>query len=363
MKKILCLVMILVLALSIGFSAFAEEYPDLKQKPDGDISVGFLVHNLVAEYNRRCYQAVKVEAAHRGWELTDVVINSDEEGVAAIKTMINKGVDAIVISNMDMPAFGSAIIEARQAGIGVYCVDTEVLEGCISNALACNGVATAKMAYMIASDLNWKGRYCILKMPSVQVHNERINPVTGIWDCYSGMEFVAEEYITFTDVDVGTQAYNYAKRWAEKYGDTIDVIFCSWDGAAIGAANAWVETFPDTDIITAGVDGGSEVWAYIRNGSPVKYSYAQPVELYYHTTMELIVEMQVNGLKPGDEGCTISQWGESIWCDGEIVTPDNVPEVGQPIHAAVGFYGCDPDDADAWYNWTDADGFPMITDN
>lgn len=362
MKKILGIVLALVMLLGC-VTAFAEEYPELKQKPDGDIAIGFLVHNLEAEYNRRCHQAVAVEAAHRGWDLTDCVIASDEEGVAALNTLINKGVDAIVISNMDMPAFASYILQARQAGIGVYCVDTEVLPGCISNALACNGVATVQMAYTVGGALNWNARYAVITIPSLQVHCERVDPVKALFDAYSGMEMVAEEYVSFNEVPVTEQAYNYMKRWGEKFGDTIDLVVGSWDGAAIGAANALADSYPDSDCICIGVDGGSEVWAYIRNGSNVKYSYAQPVELYYHVTFELIDQLQVQGLKIGDEGCSISAEGEAMFCNGAIISPDNVPEVGASVHAVMDFYGGDPDDPDAWYNWTEAGGFPTVTDN
>lgn len=364
MKKILSVLLVLLLAIgALGATAFAEEYPALSVKEDGALRVGFLVQNLESEYNRRCHQAMQVEAAHRGWDLTICVVNSDEERVAALNTLINKEVDAIVISNMDMPAMATYIDNARNAGIGVYNCDTEVLPGCISNALACNGAACAKMAYVVGEDLGWNAKYAVITIPSLQVHGERVEPIKAVFNQYSGMEMVAEEYVSFGDVAVTEQAYNYMKRWCEKFGDTIDLVVGSWDGAAIGAANAIADSFDDSDCITMGIDGGSEVWAYIRNGSNVKYSYAQPVELYYHVTCELVDQLQVQGMQPGDEGCMIGKWGEAIYCDGEIITPDNVPNVGESVHAAINYYGGDPADAGAWYNWTEAGGYPMVEDN
>lgn len=364
MKKVLGILLVAIMLLGC-FAASAEEtqYPALSVKADGKLAVGFLVQNLESEYNRRCHQAMQVEAAHRGWDLTICVVNSDEERVAALNTLINKEVDAIVISNMDMPAMASYIDQARQAGIGVYNCDTEVVPGCISNALACNGVATAQMAYAAGEALGWQANYAVITIPSLQVHGERVEPVKAVFNQYSGMTMVAEEYVSFGDVAVTEQAYNYMKRWCEKFGDTIDLVVGSWDGAAIGAANALADSFEDSDCITMGIDGGSEVWAYIRNGSNVKYSYAQPVELYYHVTCELIDQLQIQGMQPGDEGCSITKWGEAIYCDGAIITPENVPAVGESIHAAINYYGGDPDDPDAWYNWTDAGGYPMVEDN
>ncbi|MEF9974583.1 MAG: substrate-binding domain-containing protein, partial [Clostridia bacterium] len=130
MKKVLCLVLAMLMLLS-AVAAFAEEvvYPAPKVKTDGKLQVGFLVQNLESEYNRRCHQAIQVEAAHRGWDLTSCVVNSNEERVSALNTLINKEVDAIIISNMDMPAMASYIGQARQNGIGVYNCDTEVVPG------------------------------------------------------------------------------------------------------------------------------------------------------------------------------------------------------------------------------------------
>ena len=38
-----------------------------------------------------------------------------------------------------------------------------------------------------------------------------------------------------------------------------------------------------------------------------------------------------------------------IYLDGTIITPENVPAIGETIHAAYDYY--DPNDTDAWYNW------------
>ena len=116
------------------------------------------------------------------------------------------------------------------------------------------------------------------------------------------------------------------------------------------------------EVWVSGFDGGSQAWAYIRNNTPLRYSYAVPDELFIHQVLELIDQIQVQGLNPGDEGCLISRAGETIYCEGIVIDRDNVPAVGTNIHAVFDYYGGDPDDEDAWYNWNDGDGAYVVSD-
>ena len=78
-------------------------------------------------------------------------------------------------------------------------------------------------------------------------------------------------------------------------------------------------------------------------------AYSAPLEYYMHTCCELVDQIQVQGMSPGDEGCLIEESGDMIYLDGTIITPENVPAIGETIHAAYDYY--DPNDTDAWYNW------------
>ena len=62
----------------------------------------------------------------------------------------------------------------------------------------------------------------------------------------------------------------------------------------------------------AGIDGGAQAWSYIRDNTPLKYSYAQPFELYVHNVFEIINSTQVLGANPGDDGSMILASGETL---------------------------------------------------
>ena len=77
---------------------------------------------------------------------------------------------------------------------------------------------------------------------------------------------------------------------------------------------------------------------------------------------EIIDDIQVKGLNPGDEGCLLTKAGTAVYATGLVITPDNVPAVGTPIHEVFDYYGMDPEDPDAWFNWDDGNGIYMVTE-
>lgn len=63
---------------------------------------------------------------------------------------------------------------------------------------------------------------------------------------------------------------------------------------------------------------------------------------------DVIEDIQVEGLNPGEEGCAIKTSGETLYCTGTLVSRENVPQSGEPIQKVFSYY---TDDPDAWYNW------------
>jgi phosphoribosylcarboxyaminoimidazole (NCAIR) mutase len=80
-------------------------------------------------------------------------------------------------------------------------------------------------------------------------------------------------------------------------------------------------------------------------------------ESWVHTTCELIDQIQIQGLTPGDGKCMIDKAGGNTWLDGQVVTKENLPVSGSPIFSLFDYY--DENDKDAWYFWTTPD-YPEI---
>ena len=213
-----------------------------------------------AESCTRSYNQIRIEAPHRGWELTEVYFSQQkpEEARTGMQTLITQDVDAIVIYNMEIVGIADLILQARQNGIGVYNVDNQLVPGVVANSCQPNGVAAAEFAYYMGEKYLWNANYAVITAPSLQVHVERTDPIKAIYDQYPGMKLLGEESLNPSGSEsMGQQAYNYTKRFIEKYGTDLDILITSYDGAAVTADEAAAQAIGGTDVAIIGVDGGS----------------------------------------------------------------------------------------------------------
>lgn len=343
------------------YEAF-DNYPHPVVKTDGSLTIGFVSDKPEFESIQRILQQLRLECTHRGWDLVEVVYESEQDLRDKILNLINQNVDVILnfsLTNMDSKQ--DLVAQARNAGIGWYNMDTQVVDGVISNSAMPDGLAGATLMYAIGEKSKWNEGLAVITKKSIQVHYERTDVMSAIANCYSTASVLSEQDIAAVTYDELQAANDFAKTWVTQYGDQLTGIITSTDYFGVPVAEALNQAGVD-NVWVSGFDGGSETWAYIRNNTPLQYSYAVPDELFVHMALEVIDDIQVEGMNPGDEGCTISHVGEIMYCEGIVIDRDNCPAVGTNIHAVFDYYGGDPDDADAWYNWNDGDGAYVVTD-
>lgn len=339
---------------SVAVRADAEAFDDYARPvivTDRALKVAYMHTKPQVESQSRSIMQTALEAEKRGWDYVELTYNTDAEWADTFNNAINQSVDAIIIgSTENMEAKQSLIDQARNAGIGIYCNDNQVIPGVIMNSTMPNGVAAESLIYKIGNDYNWTGKICYTNMSTIQVHNERILPIQGTVEAYSNMENLETIDSTAGGSDQQTYVADSAKAWFQKYGTDLTGVIGSCDYIATPVAEAAEQSgdLVNPDFFVAGIDGGSECWAYIRGGGYFKYSYAQPFEMFTHKVCEAVDQLQVQGLKPGDDGCILSYAGEILYTEGVVVSRDNVPEVGANINSVYDFYDDDPD---AWYNW------------
>jgi len=156
------------------------------------------------------------------------------------------------------------------------------------------------------------------------------------------------------------QSVAITENWMTKFGNDLDWIFAGWDTPGQFAARVIEqEGYTKEDIFVTGIDGGSATYQLIREGGPFVASISQPFELYTHNVFEAIAQIE-SGIMPGDAGSIIPKDSRTIYSTPVLTDDANCPEPGTSIHAVFNFYGGDPDDADAWYNWQEAGGPYMI---
>ena len=368
-KRILVAVLSLVMLLTIVGAAFAEEYeafdnyPHPRVKTDGSLTIGYISDKPEFESIQRILQQLRLECKHRGWNLIELYYENEQDLRDKFLNLINQDVDAILtfsLTNMDSKQ--DIVAQARNAGIGFYNTDTQVVDGVISNSAMPDGLAGAKLMYTIGEASNWNEGIAVITKKSIQVHYERTDVMSAIANCYAASKVLNEQDIAAVTYDELQAANDFAKTWVTQYGDELTGIITSTDYFGCPVAEALQQAGIGDEVWVSGFDGGSQCWSYIRNNTPLRYSYAVPDELFVHMALEVINDIQVEGLNPGDEGCTISHPGETMYCEGIVIGRDNCPDVGTNIHAVFDYYGGDPDDQDAWYNWNDGDGAYVVSD-
>lgn len=344
---------------SSGTAAAFDNFPRPKIKSDGKLTVAYVIRVSAAESQSRSFQQAQIECAHRGWTFVPLVINDASELRDAMLNAINQDVDVMLLGNQEsMPSYKDVIAQAREKGIGVYNNDNELVDGVIANSTMPNGVSAMELLYTIGNTKGWTGGIGFLEIPTIQVSNERIGPMAAVVSSYAGMKVLERGDLTSDPSGVIVGATNFTSTWLQKYGSDLTGVIGFFDGAAEAAGQAIAAAGDPTGekTWTAGIDGGTQAWAEIRDNTPFQFSYAQPFELYTHQLFELMDELQVKGLNPGDDGVLIAKSGDTIYSTGLVVTRTNVPAVGSNIHALYNYYGGDPSDKSAWYNWTDGPG-------
>lgn len=352
-NKILLIMAIFLIISSFSINTFAQ-FPDPKVIKDRPLKIGYLWIGPIADSCKRHYHQAEIECAHRGgWELIEAAGMDAPVQRENMQNLLAQDVDAIVITYQNIEALEDLIAEAASRGIGVYMPDTELRPGAIVDATSGQGVAAAKMAYWGMNHLDYEGKVAVLTYAVEQAERERRDVIIALLNNFPGMEVVEVQDMTTSDQAV---AYDYASNWITKYGSDLKWICCVADILAIPSSKA-VEAagFTKDDIVVSGIDGGNTAYAVMNEGGPFYITSSQPFEWYTHTVFEVINEVQVEGIMPGTEGSMVPP-SRMILGDQYLTTADDLLPNGTSIHAMFDYYGGDPDDPDAWYNWPEAGG-------
>jgi galactofuranose transport system substrate-binding protein len=112
-------------ASSLGDFAWAAELPKLKKKDK--YKVGFAQTESNNPWRLAQTASMKDEAAKRGWQLvyTDAA-GSAAKQVADVRSMIAQKVDVILLAPREEKPLVPAVMEAKNAGIPLFCIDRSV---------------------------------------------------------------------------------------------------------------------------------------------------------------------------------------------------------------------------------------------
>ena len=353
LKKVLGLLVALMVVVGLGAIGLADNFPLPKKFPAHPV-IAVMTHSLTAESTQRDIRQLQNECDHRGWTLR-VETPGGEMGpqLSTMESLIDSGVNAIILIYVHVNALGDAIAEARRKGIGVYCLDTEAVPGVIANVTMPNGVAGATLAYYGINRLGRVGNVVVLSC-KWHIARRRALAAEAIINDFPNMKVLATEYIS--QASYTQDSYNYMNNWLTRFGDKIDWVFGDWDALGMGAASAIMDRHMQKDMFVTGCDGGSEAFKEIMDpNNPFVATYVQAFEAYAHELCEVIDQVQGKGIAPGSPGSIVPP-SRVIYIPGKMVDETNCPPPGTNINSLFDYY--DPNAGpDAWYNW----GTPYTT--
>lgn len=317
---------------------------------DRQFVIGVQSTGLGAESMQRNWAQVQIEAEKRGWKvIANLDVSNTELQRAGFENLINQDVDAILTWYHLQEGIKDLVLKAREKGIGVYNLDTELRDGVIVNATQQQGVVGAKMVYYGVGRLKEVGNVLIL------------NRMGGLsrQRCFSARGLIENEwsalnlagFVNLKDPGWQKDAFDVTQNYLTKLDNDLQWLFAYADTAGILATKAIEEAgLTRADCFTTGIDGGTNAYAEIRKGSPFTATMSQGFELYAHTVCEVINQVQIEGIAPGAPGSMIPDT-RTIYCESVLTTPENVPQPGTVIHEVFSDLYYNPEDTEAWYFW------------
>lgn len=310
------LMFLLILVLGMAFTAGAAPKK---------VKLGYVTATITATSQAREAKVVEDWCKEKKWDLTiKDAKGSWAEYTNAIETLVQNKVDAIVVSNADLPSIKPAIDTANKAKIPIIAVDSGWAPGVLVNITANNFVMGAKVASYITDRLGGKGNIVAVKFRQHFGCRRRGLVLDTVLTEYPEIKLLDEHEMPPSGFVEDTQAT--VETWLTRYGDEIDVIFCVFDDLSAAAALA-VEAagYTKDDIFVVGIDGTDQAYDMIRRGSPFVATVAQPFEEYAKKAMEIVDDIIVKGLDP----LKVTGGMPVIYLDAPLITEANVPAPGK----------------------------------
>lgn len=263
---------LVVAALCLGLTACATSGGSGSGK---SITVGFINPTLTNPYFVGLQKGAEEGAKQYGFKLIKTNSNNDAgTQYNQVVDMVNRQVDAIVVSPIDAKGIVPAIKRANSAGIPVFTLDRGAAGGKVTSKVMINNAkAGEKAANFIVGKLKQrygspKGNVVDLEgLSGTDVANEREAGFQKVIKKYPNIKVVANQAADFDQ----EKAFNTTKNILQA-NPKVDAIFAANDDMAVGAERAIGSTGrfapigSKKHIVIVGIDGSPQALSAIRSG-------------------------------------------------------------------------------------------------
>ena len=295
MKKLLSLALVLIMILSFALIANAEEEK---------LTFALLPKTLTNEYFVAMRDKAQAACDALGVELLydapteETMIN---EQIAMFETMMQKGVDGILVVPNGTDEIVASVEAANEAGIPVICLDTNANGGDILSFIGTNNYQGGVLSGEWVAE-NYEGKVAIITgVPGNQCHTDRTQGFIDGIEGKDNIELAAEPVPGYCE---RAQGMTCAENLLVAYPDLV-AIYCCNDQMAMGAGEAVKAAGKEVAII--GFDGSPDCAQGIIDGMCAA-SVAQAPGRMAELGVNAMYEYIVNGTQPEpivDTGCTM----------------------------------------------------------
>ena len=209
-------------------------------------------------------QTAAEQAKSLGYE-TKIFDSQNNTAIEAdnFENAISAGYNAILFNPTDADGSVSNVLEAKSAGIPVFCMDREVnsVDAATSQILSDNYSGCVAIGKYFAEKLNKQGKYVeILGLVGDNNTWNRSKGFHSVVDFFPGLTMVAQQSADFDR----NKAMEVMESILQAHPD-INAVFCGNDAMASGAYQALVIAGKANDIKVFGFDGAQDVIESIQN--------------------------------------------------------------------------------------------------
>lgn len=290
-----------------------------------EVKLGYVTATITATSQAREAKVVEEWCKEKGWNLS---LNNADGSWAKyadlIENLVESKVDAIIVSNADLPSIKPAIESANKANVPLIAIDSGWTPGVLTNITVNNFVMGAQISSYLADRLGAKGNVVAIKFRQHFGCRRRGIELDTVLSEFPEIKLLDEHEMPPSGFVEDTQAT--LENWLNKYGDEIDAVFCAFDDLSSAAALT-IESagYTKDNIFVVGIDGTEQAYDLIRRGSPFVATIAQPFEEYSEKALAIVEDIVVKGVEPN-----VATGGRSvIYLDAPLITQANVPASGK----------------------------------
>jgi ribose transport system substrate-binding protein len=180
-----------------------------------------------------------------------------------VDSMVNQGVDAIIIVPIQADSLGPQVATAKAKGIPLVAVNAALNNKDVAGNVQPDDVAAgAQEMQMMADKLGGKGNIVLLQGPLGQSGElDRTKGIEQVLAKYPGIKILAKDTANWKR----DEAVNKMKNWISGFGPQINAVVSENDDMGLGALQALKEV-GRTDVPIVGIDGIEDGLNAVKSG-------------------------------------------------------------------------------------------------